>query len=168
MNVTVREATDDARDLDAMVAMTLALRQFHRECEPGSRHVTPDAADVEREKIIEWLADADRRLVVATTETGELVGMAMGRIDRDTGHGHGDFGYIGRVYVAPEWRSRGVARRLLKRLCDFFAAEKLEAVALHYLVKNELAGRFWTWLGFEPFLMNARTTLDALADRLSE
>ena len=55
---------------------------------------------------------------------------------------------------------------LLKPLCTFFASQDVAGVSLHYLIANELASRFWAGLGFEPFLMNAKTTVAGLIEKL--
>jgi len=76
------------------------------------------------------------------------------------------WGHVRRVFVKAQSRRCGVARKLLKPLCAFFASQDVAGVSLHYLLSNKLGKRFWTDLGFEPFLINAKTTLAELTEKL--
>jgi len=166
MSVTIREARKTSEDVDAMSAMTVALHRLHEACDPRCSRLRDAAADLYRREVLEWLDDADTRILLAEDEAGEVVGMAIGRIERRPGRVPEVSGQIRRVFVKERCRRRGAARMMLKDQCDFFVSGDVGDVSLHYLIRNGLAERFWTRLGFEPLLINVRTTLDDLRDRL--
>jgi ribosomal protein S18 acetylase RimI-like enzyme len=165
MSVTIREARDTPEDLDAMVAITRALHAHHAACDNRGRHARDEKTM--RQDMRETLEDPDARTWLAVDDDAGVVGMAIGRIREREGHVPNVGGYITKVFVAESHRGTGLARRLVGELVGFFAERGIEQVDLHYLVRNESAQRFWTKLGFEPFLMNVRTTLDDLRARLS-
>ena len=164
MNITIREATKDDADVDAMVAMAYALHDHHRTCDGRSRHVHDEGAT--RKELLEVLDAAESRVLLALDEDGRIVGMAIGKIREREGHEPPVAGYIRKVFVNESHRGRGVARQLLRDLMTFFGVHGIEMIDLHYLTRNASAEKFWTHLGFEPFLMNARTTLAELAKNL--
>lgn len=54
-----------------------------------------------------------------------------------------DGGYIAGLFVAEDWRSRGIGGQLLKK-----AKSRYLALALHVYEENESAVRFYRWEGF--------------------
>jgi len=168
MDVTIRRATRGAADVDAVAEMSVALHRFHEACDPRSTRLLDDAASTYRAEALEWLDDADTRILLAEDDAGRVVGMAIGKVERRPDREPALSGHIRRVYVEEGFRGRGIARRLLVPLCDFFAGHGVTGVQLHYMVKNASGERFWTRLGFKPFLMMAKTTLSDFVGRLAE
>ncbi|HUW56187.1 MAG TPA: GNAT family N-acetyltransferase [Planctomycetota bacterium] len=168
MDVTIRGATKAPPDVDAMVDMTVALHRLHEACDPRCTRLLDDAANVYRDEALKWLDDADTRVMLAENEAGQIVAMAIGRIERRPDRVPAASGHIRRVFVKEGCRRGGIGRRLLAPLCDFFDGHGVSDVQLHYMVRNAAGERFWTRLGFQPFLMMAKATLADLTGRLSE
>ena len=166
MNVTIREATGN--DLDALVTMSLELHAYHEACDPRCRRASEDAPRMEREKVLDMLDDPDGKVVVAEDDEGKVIGMAVGKVERAADHIPPLSGHIRRVFVKEGCRGGGIGCRLLAPLRHFFGGHGVTDIYLHHMVKNDGAGRFWTRLGFQPFLMMAKATLADLADALSE
>lgn len=81
----------------------------------------------------------------ALTAEGELVGSAIGRIEKIRGR------VVGRVYtldVRPDFRRRGVGAALLKRLEEYFKSLGCEKVMLEVAVDNEPAISLYKSLGY--------------------
>ena len=95
-----------------------------------------------------WAARADSSVtgtsVIVVADTGtELVGLAVG------------IPWEGRarvvsVWVAPEWRSRGVARRLIESVCDWAAASGFREAQIETTMTNPGPSALYERLGFTP------------------
>jgi GNAT superfamily N-acetyltransferase len=55
--------------------------------------------------------------------------------------------YILNMYTEPEYRKRGIARRIMNAILDFCRAEGLHSVALH---ASEFGRPLYVSIGFEP------------------
>jgi ribosomal protein S18 acetylase RimI-like enzyme len=58
--------------------------------------------------------------------------------------------FISSLWVAPEYRGRGVGRRLIEAVADRLAARGVTAVSLWVLDGNDAAREFYTAIGFVP------------------
>ncbi|MFC2064247.1 GNAT family N-acetyltransferase [Chloroflexota bacterium] len=95
------------------------------------------------------LADGqDRRwnLPLVAEVNGEPAGMAWGRIEEDDP----DRAYLYQMWVAPEYRQRGVGEKLLNEVIRW--ARECDASTLHLgvTVRNSPAMRLYLRAGFEP------------------
>lgn len=124
--VKIRPMTMD--DYDAVYAMWLA-------CGNGLNNV-----DDSREGIAKYLARNPDTSFVAE-ENGVLAGVIL------CGH-DGRRGYIQHTAVAPEYRRRGIGRRLVARALDALRSHGITKVALVAFRKNEGGNAFWERQGF--------------------
>jgi ribosomal protein S18 acetylase RimI-like enzyme len=96
------------------------------------RHIDADTAGDNARGVFVW------------EEQGTVVGYVTGRADRDS-----RIGWIPNLAVLPEFRSRGIARKLLEHLLDWFRAEGMEVAKIETLEQNAVGNRFYPSLGFE-------------------
>lgn len=83
-------------------------------------------------------------VVLAEVEAGAgsgLVGFAVGQREGETG-------YVVTLDVAPEWRRRGLARRLMAELEGKMRAAGAQRMQLHVSVENAVAVRFYEGAGY--------------------
>ncbi|MGH3327432.1 MAG: GNAT family N-acetyltransferase [Streptomycetales bacterium] len=84
---------------------------------------------------------ADPDLVLVATHQGDVIGAGIGSFD----------GYIGRlrrIAVAPQWRGRGLGRRMASELERRLRARGARKARLHVYEGAEDARRFWEHLGY--------------------
>jgi GNAT superfamily N-acetyltransferase len=86
-----------------------------------------------------WLAAAEQRDVGYATAYYYCSFQAGGRM-----------GLVGEVYVAPEYRHRGIGRTLLTRVLSEVAAAGCKGVAMRSDLENEGERTFLASLGFLP------------------
>lgn len=65
-------------------------------------------------------------------------------------------GYISGAYVLPEYRGRGIMKRLETLLAAYFKDRGLQFMELHFIAKNFLARKSWEALGYKTFREQAR------------
>ncbi|MEM3713168.1 MAG: ribosomal protein S18-alanine N-acetyltransferase [Thermoproteota archaeon] len=76
---------------------------------------------------------------------GRVIGYVCGRIFREK------FGEIVSIAVAPDFRCRGIGRRLMLELESRFKNDGIKFTRLEVSVKNDVAIKFYESLGYEIF-----------------
>ena len=91
----------------------------------------------------------DPGLWFVAAEGDELIGFAIGRLERD--ETDREYGYIATLGVRPAWRGRGVAEALLRHSFEAFRTRGLPYAALHVDAENTTgAVRLYTKVGMQP------------------
>ena len=74
--------------------------------------------------------------------------------------GKQEIGYISAVYISEEYRIKGLARELERKICDdFFSKKELKFIELNCLTKNQSALKCWNNLGYVTFREQLRKSL---------
>jgi ribosomal protein S18 acetylase RimI-like enzyme len=146
-DATVREAS--AEDVDAIRAVAraaweadypeiLSRETVTRGVEEwyGSEHIAEDAAGSRTRLFVACIDGVDG-------EAGEVVGFAHAELGRD-----GE-GYLLRLYVHPDYRHRGVGRRLLERTREDLFEHGADPINAMVLSENEPGNAFYRSFGFE-------------------
>ena len=141
----VREAS--RRDLDAIVALRLALLREHPE-HPIYGRLRPDVSDRARELFatqlrspseVMFLAEREDR-TVGVLRCVESVGSPLLEPAR--------YAYVSSVYVLPEARRRGALRAMIRAADRWARARGLEQMRLHNVAGSAPAELAWSALGF--------------------
>jgi len=65
-----------------------------------------------------------------------------------------------------QFRRKGIGRRLMKGLVEFFNSNKAEHLTVRYIIGNKEAEGFWRKLGFESIITTSATYLKELDFKL--
>lgn len=166
----IREAV--AADVPELVGFLIRLDAHVGGVDPEILELTPTGEQQLRQRIESYINDPGKRLAVAETDDGRLVGMGGIHIWH-----YADIwvnperrglrsGYIDDLWVEPDFRSAGVARRILDALLAFAQAEGIDELTLEYALHNPEAEAFWQKLGFKPTGVRAAGRLDDVRARL--
>jgi len=102
--------------------------------------------------------------LVAEHARNGIVGVIFGRIITSNRYTPSQAGQVDQAFVRPDHRRTGIASRLVRQLCQFFAENQVEQLTLRYAEGNEEATRFWAAIGFVPRIVTAgasRQTVEA-------
>lgn len=69
-------------------------------------------------------------------------------------------GEIVMCWVEPEFRNRGIAKALVNEAESWLKGRGIEHIELNFIVGNSEAEAVWERLGYKPFRINSRKTLD--------
>ena len=135
------------RDLDAVVALRLALLREHPD------HPIYGRLRTEIDRRARDLFSAQLRARTETILLAELAGEVVGilRCVESIGSPLLDparYAYVSSVYVRPEARRRGVLRALVREAERWSRARGLEQMRLHNVAGSVEAERAWKALGF--------------------
>ncbi len=110
------------------------------------------AMEVFSKEMLEKINESDCRFAVADFD-GELVGFCYSYISQKPKYFKlKKFGFIGDLYVSPEYRRDGIGKSLVKDAVLFFSKKKIKQIELLVAIKNENTIKFWQTLGFEHLL----------------
>ena len=142
----VRPATP--RDLDAVVALRLALLREHPD------HPIYGRLRSEIDRRARELFAAQLRATTETIFLAELAGEVVGIIRCVESIGSplldpARYAYVSSAYVRPEARRRGVLRALVAEAERWSRARGLDQMRLHNVAGSMAAERAWDALGFE-------------------
>ncbi len=132
-----------AADLDAIHA--IEVRAF--------------SAPWRRESFRDYLCDGPARLLVAEAADGTVVGFAVALIAVDEAE-------IANLAVAPEWRRRGVARRIVDRVFAAAATAGVRTVFLEVRESNAGAIALYAAAGFTEVARRRAYYRDPVEDAL--
>ena len=110
------------------------------------------AREIFAKEMMERRPTEDYRLAVAEND-GELVGFCFSYISQKPHYFKlQKFGFVGDLYVKPEFRRQGIGHDLVKDAINYFARRKVEQIELLVATKNKNAIAFWEALGFSHLL----------------
>ncbi|MEM1553833.1 MAG: ribosomal protein S18-alanine N-acetyltransferase [Thermoproteota archaeon] len=126
-NIVIEEATE--KDLEAII-----------DIEKSSFPEYPYSIEIFKTLLKEY-----GRYFLVSKIKGRVIGYACGRIFREK------FGEIISIAVAPDFRRRGIGRRLMLELESRFKNDSIKFTRLEVSVKNDVAIKFYESLGYEIF-----------------
>lgn len=125
-----------------------ALCRFHEELYDFLNHVgLPFELDKEAlPNILPVMIKSRFYLMVLAEWEGTLCGFLSASIKNDkkvSFHGENAVGFVNDLYVAPEFRSRGFAGKLLSEAESWFRENEIKIVECYVMDGNDAAKRFW-------------------------
>lgn len=168
--VELRDAVPD--DVPELVGFLIKLDAHVAGVDPEILSLTETGEQQLRDRMESFIREPGKRLVVAVGEDGHLVGMGNIHIWH-----YSDTwlnperrglrsGFLDDLWIEPDHRGGGLARRIVAELLDFAAREDIQEVALEYALHNPEAEAFWDRLGFRPTGVRASARLSDLRTRL--
>ncbi|MBC9798625.1 GNAT family N-acetyltransferase [Sinomicrobium weinanense] len=103
-----------------------------------------------------FILDPDTEVVVAESD-GKPVGSGYARImDAKSFLKHGKYAYLGFMYVHPEYRGRGINKRIVDALKQWSLSRNISEIRLDVYSDNLAAIRAYEKAGFQRHLLNMR------------
>jgi len=154
--VTVRRA--EARDMAFVVELWKSMSEELARCDERYA-LRPDAEIMWARWAGQRLRDADSCLLVAESG-GEYIGYLLAHADEAQPiFAQRRHATITDLYVAPQHRRKGIARRLAEGAIEFFKKRGIQHARMNVLAKNAAARAFAEKMGFVDFLFRMWKTL---------
>jgi ribosomal protein S18 acetylase RimI-like enzyme len=151
--------------VDTIVRLKLLLQEHVEDSNLLVWRTTDRGKRLLKQETRKELSNREIRVLLAEAG-GETIGFAQGEVASRSDYAPRTIGHISLLYVISRFRRRGVGRRLVRELCEFYSSKKAEHLTVRYIVGNEEAEGFWTQLGFEPIISTSATHLKELDSRL--
>jgi len=144
------------QDVGELIRMQMALQRSLARVGTNMLHLRHGSTDRLHAYYRAQIDDGLSRLFVAQHRFSErAVGMGAGHIWLHADYVPDRSGELIDLWVDPEHRRKGLARRLVTRLLKFFRASGIEFIAVNYVQGNPLADILWQKFGFQPALVTA-------------
>jgi ribosomal protein S18 acetylase RimI-like enzyme len=162
-NVTIRRAASS--DVERIVELRLLLQEHAEKSHPLIWRMTGEGKELLKQKVENDLADSNIHVLLAEAD-GEIIGYVQGEVMCRSDYVPRTVGHVSLMYVVKELRRKGVGRRLVKELCEFFNSDKVEDLTVRYIIGNKEAEGFWRKLGFESIITTSSTHPKELDSKL--
>ena len=108
----------------------------------------------------EFISDSERKIFIAK-EDEEIVGFVTGEIINChlPVSSTKKIGYISGAYVSPEYRGKGVMKKLDGTIIEYFRSCGLKYIELNFISNNIPAKKSWNSLGYRTFREQARKSI---------
>ncbi|MEW7279977.1 GNAT family N-acetyltransferase [Aquimarina sp. 2201CG1-2-11] len=151
-NILIRTAT--LKDLPVLLDFEQKIIETER----------PMDVTLKREKIsyydIKSYITADHTEVIVAEHEGKVIASGYGQIRNRKGYFiQKQLGYIGFIYLAPEYRGQGIVQNILEELSKWFTSKGIEEIRLTVYDKNPRAIRAYEKAGFERHIVEMRYNL---------
>jgi ribosomal protein S18 acetylase RimI-like enzyme len=132
------------------------LRQESLQQDPEAFSSSPeDRQSLSADDVRQRLSNPAGFFIVGAFDDRRLVGMSG--FHREAGAKSRHKGGVWGVYVAPEWRGKGLGRRMMETLLEHAAKiEGVEQILIAVTVTQTAASTLYRSLGFEPFGIEPR------------
>jgi ribosomal protein S18 acetylase RimI-like enzyme len=156
-DILIRRAQE--ADADAVGALWAGLVAYHHALDPALPATTPDGPRRYAEALRSHLC-SDTTCVFVAERNGVVVGYVLGAMTDmiSSWFVHAPTGFIADLYVCPEFQRRGVGRRLVAAMREWFQARGVHQAEWYVAVENEGALAFWRALGGTPLQLRMRAT----------
>ena len=147
------------QDIDQVTKFGIILLKQHSDLDPYFTAV--ESVDKVYRKFLESCLNADGKLLLVAESNDKLMGYAVGVIqERSSIFEITENGYINDVFVAEEYRERGIAKKFLKELKQWFESKNIKYVELTVHAKNSIGKKTWAHFGFDAFEIIQRVEID--------
>ena len=142
----------EKRDVARLVELWMALMAVHEKAD--SRFEVVDATPQIMSQRFHYLMHDRDALVLVSTDGDEVVGFIVGNIDVNLPFFKGTLiGFVADLFVDPDYRRTGRARRMVEALRGWFLARRVSSIQLHAAACNPSAHDFWAQMGFRDYLV---------------
>lgn len=154
----IRSATE--KDIDTIVAMRLRLQEHMSAINLNLWKMSEKSIAGLPKFYRSALEDQHCHLVIAEErESGNILGMGLGRIHEHDEHVPNESGKIDDIWIEPNYREKGLCKKLFSELVKFFKTKGIEMMVLNFVNGNLEAEAVWKHLGFQPILTTATAKL---------
>lgn len=161
----IRPATD--QDIDEIVRIRIKLREYEEKCNRNLWRMSEKEIKGLPAKFKGYIEDENSRLVVAEdADANRIIGLGLGRVQFHDSYIPGKSGKIDDIWVDEDYRRKGICKRIVKTLLEFFSDKGVEVICLNYVKGNSFAEIVWPNLGFKDSLIFAQADLNEVLERL--
>jgi RimJ/RimL family protein N-acetyltransferase len=147
----IRIRTATATDLDQLYVFEQGIIETERPFDPTLKREHTHYYDLEQ-----MITAPDVEIVVAETEN-KIVGSGYARIEPSKTYlQHSKHAYLGFMFVLPEYRGKGINKRIIGALQDWATAQNVSELRLEVYCDNISAIKAYEKIGFSKHMLLMR------------
>jgi len=142
-------------DMDRLLSFEQAIIESERPYDPALR----SRGDVHYYDLENLITSPDVEVVVAETP-GKIIGSGFARIESSEAYlKHREHSYLGFMYVVPEYRGKGVNKKIVAALEAWSVSQGVTEMQLEVYVENAAAIRAYEKSGYGGLILQMRKRL---------
>jgi ribosomal protein S18 acetylase RimI-like enzyme len=153
-SLTIRRAASS--DVEKIVELRLLLQERAEKSNHLIWRITDEGKKLIKQRVETDLANSNVLVLLAEAD-GEAIRYVQGEVTSRSDYVPRTVGQVSLIYVAKQFRRRGVGRRLMEELCKLISSNKAEHLTLRYVIGNKEAEGFSRKLGFESIITMTTT-----------
>lgn len=147
--ITLRKA--NKKDIDVIVEFASHLADFHHELDPDYWQ-SANKTEKDFRKFVKKRLKGGRDLILLAEDNGKVVGYFAAEIQKQHMRvKHKLIGNLANAYVLKKYRGRGITKRAVKEILDWFKKKKLRVARLSVDSRNPVGIKVWEGFGFKEF-----------------
>ena len=156
--VIIRGARSE--DIDGVAKLWEALVLYHHHLDSSLPPAAPQGARRYARRLVDRLDDPMSRVFVAD-DGGKIVGYVLGVVVdlAPEMFAQEASGFLADIYVAEDYRRRGIGRALVEALQAWFGQKGLRYFEWHVAAQNEDSIAFWRSVGGRDVMLRMRAEL---------
>ena len=164
--IVIRAA--NAADADSVGVMWRELVDYHQALDHDLPTAATNGARLYAQLLTQRLDDPYTRAFVAENQ-GRLVGFVLGMIVDlvPDVFAQEPCGFLADIYVDPAYRRRGIGRKLVKALLEWFKERGVPYFDWHVATLNTEGLAFWRALGGRELMVRMRADVEDVDDRIA-
>lgn len=147
--IVIRQATP--QDVPVIVGLWKEMMDFHKKRDPFFTRA--DNGEEVFAEFVEKNISSETACAYVAVVDGTIVGYCQGMLEK---HPpvlvQTDYGQILDFAVTADYRRTGVGEKMCRALQDWFVFNGVHRVEVRHSEFNEIASRFWSKMGFKPYL----------------
>jgi ribosomal protein S18 acetylase RimI-like enzyme len=125
---------------------------YHQKMDPQFFVMSEDGPS-KFEEYLRGLIKSDDAQVLVVLDEGQIVAYSIAEIcKRPPLAKHVEYGFISHLCVKLEYRRKGLGKRIVDKILEWFKSRQIDRIELSVVAKNQIAYSFWKKQGFEVFL----------------
>jgi len=144
--VVIRPARRE--DLDAITQLIVRLKRLNAEFDP-LLEVVPEIVEVSH-KYVENALESPSSVLLVAVDGDKVVGVFKGDVEDRIFYKPRFAGVIREFYVLPEYRRKGIGKRLMMEGIELLRKKGAELIMASFPALNEIAVNFYKKMNFRP------------------
>lgn len=148
-NLNIREATES--DLTVLIEFEQEIIEYERAFDNCLKE-----GEINYYNFQDLITSPKAKVLVAETDN-KIVGSGYADIKKAEPYlKHAEYGYIGLMYVRPQYRGKGINQQVLQRLKEWLIREQIKEIRLVVYDENVLAKNAYQKAGFKGHVLEMR------------
>jgi len=149
----IRIKRADKVDIDNIVNLRNALDIYHRKFDKLLN--TDFKRKQYNKRLIKSKIKSKNAILLVALDKNKIIGYALGWIEKRPAHAF-RIGYFCDIFIIRNYRNKGIGKKLIKGLMNWFKSKKIKYVTLDVYSKNKTAIKAFYSIGFKELSRHMR------------
>lgn len=137
-------------DTEILAELWLVHRNYHKQWSELYSYIPTAQSDYVNQLII-WFHEQNHCILLAEDEYGKILGYIHGSCHPWPVSPFEHYGSLNTITVVEEARGRGIGKKLVNKILEWFKEHQIQHVSLHVDYRNDIALNLYRGVGFQHY-----------------